>query len=730
MTWSNERRAFFFGCECSPQLTAAEINATGCLTGHLADDAFRKRYCAPNRRLRPKNRLITGTEPRLHGVPIPVARCVISKLAELVPGAHHATPGWDWSNDALPAVVIGRLDGGFKIQTPRCGLWAHDGKLYFWAEQVLFQRFNLSAGGWEAYGPTDKAGRFLRYGDPLSCQCEAGGPNALPSAVVTLLKAFAKAPQFANADRDSLAPREVGEQSVPGRAAIRVSDMPSSVIGVNKPTKALPQKAKRKIDRSSEESLPEATAEENSDGSDDEDAAEQEKVVSCDHMGMVFEDASGAISVYVDTRDCFQANWLRNISNDQTRVLFVCCGPNIAGVQAIVDQIRVVKQHLNAGIIPTPPHAVGAPQGPVGSTYVYGYFDPTFPPAWNSAFYIGVGTVGKNDRAFGGRWTNHIGDARKGCTAPRHIRINAWHSVNSITKNLERESGVRSELVRKIYAFRGPHAEELKFYTEQFLISHGFGAYNLDNDTNGNSKSGGYRGVSRPYVFQPHVPQHVYCWIQLVNAFVADPNNPQLGNTLIPALLTLVATSFLGALDTALGVIGLTPIHGVPEGRLASGAILAKNLNVTGASDCMISYLVPGRHYRIDLRLRKNRPSLIINMRPLVNAKLQNENFNHYLRGHAIPGGNLHGINLRTGPLLGIYSGNPIRNANQWPFYKPMVFNANGRVLVEFPMDWPPAAPLAFPTIRIKLPNWLDPSGGMADMNLIQALELVLLAFP
>ena len=101
--WNDAKRAYYFGCECGPGLAETDWLATGCMTGAAADAAFLQRYCAPNR---PG---ITGTAARLKGVPIEVARCVISKLTDLVPNADHSTPGWSWPEDLLPALVMGHL---------------------------------------------------------------------------------------------------------------------------------------------------------------------------------------------------------------------------------------------------------------------------------------------------------------------------------------------------------------------------------------------------------------------------------------------------------------------------------------------------------------------------------------------------------------------------------------------------------------------------------------------
>ena len=771
MTWSREKRAYFFGCECSPQLTEAEKLTTGCLTGHQADGAFLERYCAPDRRPLRSGQRITGTQSRLHDVPIPVARCVISKLAELVPNADHGTPGWNWPQRLLPAVVIGHLGLGLKIGSPRCGLWAEGGDLYFWADRSAWPEGHLDLDGlahpegWEEYGKAAQPGGplpMLRYSEPLSCICGGADNAVLPGPVVDFLQAFAETISPSECPDGPLAPRDVYAASGPDDddpAPDQDDDARDEEPGHQD------QDASRGSDRLSNSDDPKTsksakgsqsksrktgttrrkTAQGVETKSDKPKKAKNPAPVS-GFMGMVFEDAKGNYTIYVADRANFQANWRGHVNDAPWRVLFLCCGPDRDGVTAIVDQIREVKTHLSVGHLPRLPHPVGAPQGPVGSTYVYGYFDPAHPPAtpgaWNDAFYIGVGTVGAGNGVWRGRWTKHVNDALAGEMLPRHQRIRRWllaHPPGHLPAN---QHAVRSGLVRKLYAFTGGYADELKFFTEQFLISHGFGAHNFDNDTNGNAQTGLYIGISQPFIFTAGIQQHAFCWAELVTAFSIDPNAPRINNELVPALLTLVAASFVPQLNAALNAIGLHPVPHVAEGRLHPNAILYSHLNVTGAGDCMLSYQTePLRYYRIDLRLSKSSPHLMINMRPGVAG---NAAFTASIIGHVFVGEGLQNITINPGALLDHYAGIraahpenpnlPVKNANHWPFYKPMAHDANGRIAGWFPVGWPPGPNIAFPPVLVTLPNWLIPPGGApgeaAHLSLDAALELILIGFP
>jgi hypothetical protein len=215
MPWSDADRAYYFGCECSPGIAPEGRPATDCLSGDDADDAFLERYCAPDRAERRANRqlnCVTGTATRLAGVDIKIARCVISKLAELVPNADHATPGWNWPDDLLPAVVIGHLDRGLRIRGPRCGLWAENDRLYFWADLRVFQKLQLAVQYWEPFGrpiDPDDAPPLLRYRNPVSCICDGAGEPALPLPVLEFLRRYADLIDDSIWPEGPLVPREV-----------------------------------------------------------------------------------------------------------------------------------------------------------------------------------------------------------------------------------------------------------------------------------------------------------------------------------------------------------------------------------------------------------------------------------------------------------------------------------------------------------------------------------------
>lgn len=454
-----------------------------------------------------------------------------------------------------------------------------------------------------------------------------------------------------------------------------------------------------------------------------------QKEISPGYFGMVYE-TSGGPAVFTASASMFRDNW-KGRCNAPERILFMCTGPDESIVGRLVEQVRQVKTDLGAC-----QHPASQPgQSGAGSTYVYGYRDPASPPGlagnWGDLFYIGVGSETLADRRYGGRWTQHVGHALNGTgNAPRHARIRAWFHQNPCPQGRKREHAVTRGLVRKLYAFSGIGAGELKFFTEQFLIAHAFGAHNLENGTSGNWQTGAFAGISRPFVFNILTPQHVSSWAQLLDAFVDDPHARAIKNTLEPALLTLVAANLVPSLDRALAPLGLLPLEAVPEGRLAQQAVFYSHLNVSGAGDCMISYRHPDRSYRFDLRFSRTQPALRINMRPRDRAAYRPfvEAIN---RTHFLAPAQLHGFSVRAGSLLQHYGGDsPVRNVDDWPYFKP-IGNGNGRNDQDwFGVSWPPGQVLQFSQNREVRPPWLQPAGPDASLDLVGALELILKAFP
>lgn len=453
------------------------------------------------------------------------------------------------------------------------------------------------------------------------------------------------------------------------------------------------------------------------------------------YIGMVFEcQLSGQPRVHVTHHEAFIQEFCDNAGVHQELILFLCSGPDAAGVTAVVNAVRQVLVDSQAATLPTVVRA----QQP-GEQYVYGYFQTKLKgpsnPSWKQAFYIGKGTVNRADGMHGGRWTSHVGDACGGGLLPRHKTIRAYlPSLTSV--GTARQWAVQNGLVKKLYGFNGPYAEECAFAVEYFLVSSIYGAYAIDNDTNGNQKSGGYWCLARNHYYDNKNSKHCFIWKEAVQGFLSGPDNPVNKNTWWPALQTFYADKICNALDPSLQAVGLYPVQCVSEGRLRDPqALLRSNLNVTGSADCIITFTtMPVRPYRIDLRLSATRNELTINLRPsthVMSPRLAHDQFTSYLGNHVF-GASLTTVQnrIRVGQMMDHYSGvDPIRNRKQWPFYKPYASNGDGRQAVWFPMEWIPAYPLAikFPLADFNGVRWLDPQHG--QMSLIEALKIILLAW-
>ena len=450
--------------------------------------------------------------------------------------------------------------------------------------------------------------------------------------------------------------------------------------------------------------------------------------------GMVYEcQQTGEPSVYVAEHDKFSLEYER-MAGGVENILFLCAGSDVAGVQAVAQAVCQVVVDRRESMLP----ALTLEQQP-GEQYVYGYFQTAqtgqATPSWGQGFYIGKGTVKPKEGLYRGRWTSHVDDACAGGVLPRHYTIRAQLPV--LEPSAARAWEVEKGLVKKLYGFQGPYAESCAFAVEYFLVSTIYGTYAIDNDTNGNQESGNDVFLARPRYFEATRGQHVFIWSQAVKGFLTSPHDPSNSNTWWPALQTFYADQMSDALNAALQAIGLYPVANVNEGRLRDPqALLRANLNVTGAADCMLTFTTDlARPYRIDLRLSATRNEFMINLRPsthVMGARLAHDRFTQYLDNHVFPAGmTVAGHQIHGGLMTGHYTGvDPVKNRNQWPFYKPYAPNGNGKQAVWFPVQWSPEQPttMSFPAVAINGVPWLDPQQG--QMSLIEALQALLLAWP
>jgi hypothetical protein len=176
MPWTPIERAYFFGAECAHRNGEVLSDEECALVSHVrgADQAFIDRYCSVGSAMHP------GTKSRLGTVAVATARCVLNRLAEILPDWAHATPGL-WTPQACPQpiIVIGKMYADGRIAhrcqsnglLPRIGLCAVDGHLFLFADKDTILAFGFAVAGWVPW----RTG-VLRYEQSLDCDCR-GEPS-------------------------------------------------------------------------------------------------------------------------------------------------------------------------------------------------------------------------------------------------------------------------------------------------------------------------------------------------------------------------------------------------------------------------------------------------------------------------------------------------------------------------------------------------------------------------
>lgn len=233
MTWTERDRSYYFGFACERELDAKESSEVDCLDEDEADQAFLERYCAPDRQT------VKGTAARLAGVPLVLARCVLSRLTELLPYGDHATPGW--SGAQLPLVAIGKMDASGRVRRPRCGLCVVDSKLYLWSDDDTVKRLAGGTSGWVPWHRA-VAGPVLRYATEVGVR--PGEPQDVDLSPE--LEAFLR-----KLGPEIVASPVAREPVVPRAACVLMAADPDEAA--DEPGPAVPAEAtKKRLDRSSQ----------------------------------------------------------------------------------------------------------------------------------------------------------------------------------------------------------------------------------------------------------------------------------------------------------------------------------------------------------------------------------------------------------------------------------------------------------------------------------------------
>lgn len=204
-----------------------------------------------------------------------------------------------------------------------------------------------------------------------------------------------------------------------------------------------------------------------------------------------------------------------------------------------------------------------------------------------------------------------------------------------------------------------------------------------------------------------------------MSACIKSPSDKKIRNTRIPATVSLFVAQFAGELDNQLKRLQLHPLCVQSGGRLDSREKMFMHIDVSGASDVVLSYWALHGHYRIDLVFAMAESRFAINMRPISGRKSAvkeiKDSFIKYIK-------------CKT---EGSYTDEfkPVKNIKNDPYYKPMAYNANGKAGDWFPIGWTPGLELTFPRATITMPNWHADPGNLQDLNLLDALSLILKRF-
>jgi hypothetical protein len=294
-------------------------------------------------------------------------------------------------------------------------------------------------------------------------------------------------------------------------------------------------------------------------------------------------------------------------------IILLARGPQSAITEIMEAVTRVAAQVRH----PQLPDALAIPP-PTDITdfYVYSYFRK---PDWRNTFYVGKGV--------NGRVKAHLLEVAKlllasplteGIALTKTAKQRAIESYlrgatlspeRSLIEKRLQDAGKLSEsnpLLRILFSFSGPWAEEKAFTAECFLISHLLGVQALANRTGGNSRtsSGKISILARPSWYAAF-PGEAWRWEKAAEYMLAKGSV----GALEQARLDLPSWSGLQA-----AVNAMASRRGLLPAAPARGSI--GNLQSIGAGDPMLLYEVPGRSYKIEMRFSRADQALSVRMRP------------------------------------------------------------------------------------------------------------------
>ena len=660
------------------------------------DNDFQRRYCS--------ERLNTNlsTAQRM-GIPICTVRHVLRRLAELVPEAAHATPGWN----SKPLVAMGRIrdNGDITVNNaanpddpfPRFGVCRIGNKLHLFADKATVDAFEEDYGqqawekGWQEWGadkrypkvylPTaldktppeswdSKLTDFLGW---ISMRLEEEGPaiegDALPAPNVKALadrlrdhRKVLDEPDWIDAIHPRLIEASRGVRSAEPPDTMRTPPVTPQVAVVPANPVEAPSETKNPVTRASGPSV------------------ESDQICDDDSwLGAVFQGGSGISSLVVQ---CSKSQ--EEIGKNLGDVIFLVVGPKKEGVSEIVESVK--KAEVEA--VPSRNNllAYSCPEATDQVAFVYFYFN-NGNACWDNVFYIGKGVKGR-DRQHIQDVCRKLAKGQLTGLSGKEQRINAFiqqagaPTITNIGAYNVACNNLKKSLVRRVFAFHGKYADQCAFCVESFLITRKYGSYNVANVTNGNDSTGDYACLTRPKV----CVGNEIAWQKAICKFMAQGRLKQTDNA---ELLTLSVVSIVKPFKPPAGLVAFSV-----SGRASQNIGGLSHLSVSGSGDVTIAYRFPDdvRPYFIDLKFRRTSPDVRVNLRPLPGRK---NDFVWYFRSKKIE----------------------VKNENNEPYVKPFASNGQGRKDCWFNI-----ADTSFQTSVAV--NWL-PAPQPRDLTLGEALNLL-----
>jgi hypothetical protein len=398
-------------------------------------------------------------------------------------------------------------------------------------------------------------------------------------------------------------------------------------------------------------------------------------------------------------------------------IIFALAGPEESMARRALERILVAAEDIDRGRVPQ-----CQPQG--DAFYVYTYFSPQLPQAWENAFYVGKGKAERRFSHLKERFRALTSEGRPPARTTKQKIIDGWLEPVVHTSMPWREVKKAAEGV--LLAASYCNLSELEaFFLEKFLIMRARRPQDIANDTAGNHNDGEFSCICQPKSFDRNNSMHVQIWKNAIEAFLVDPNAPRVGHTLRPSLTFIGLEADLMAFENALRTVGLVPydMTNAPENRLTPSQMLTPFCSVTGAGDAKLSFMVDGKHskYRFDFRVPPAGLDMTMTLRPLRCDAASNRAFVRFFEDLSASDAHIGGIRTIPQRLSQLYPTRYIKNINNWPFFKPYAWNANAREDHVFFSMRDVNSPV---DVQV---NWIQ--GHTANLTLLKAVKLIDMAF-